>query len=470
MTPSSLHPYQQKAIKHLLHQPQAMLWLDMGLGKTAITLTAVLERLQTLESYGVLVVAPLRVIQSVWRQEAMKWSHLRELRFSTITGTRDERTRAAMVPSDVWLINYENLRWLADLWTQHYLSRGKYLPVNMLVLDEVTKVKNSTAHRHDALRRLLPFIPLRVGLTGTPASNGYLDLFGQYLAIDSGARLGQTKTEFKSRFFRPENPMSPFGRQVLTPGSDAVIESLVGDITLQMSNADYLQLPPVVPNVIELQLPPKRRAQYEKLERDMFVELDSGTDVESFNAASLTNRCLQFAQGAMYIAPGNPRWEALHDVKLDALDDVVEEAAGKPVLIAIEFRHDAERILKRYPDMRWVDASMSAARFTESLDLWQQGRLPGIIANPKSMAHGIDRLKDGPVDDLVWYGHTWSLDDYEQTIARLQRQGRTRPIRMHHLHMLDTVETAQRLALEDKAVTQDGLKAALNEYRRSKAA
>ena len=445
-----------------------MLWLDMGLGKTVVTLSAIVERLQTLDSYGVLIVAPLRVMQSVWRQEARKWAHTCDLRFSAITGNKDQRTRAAMMPSDVWLINYENLRWLADLWTQHYLSRGRYLPANMVVLDECTKMKNSTAERHAALRRLLPFVPYRVGLTGTPASNGYADLFGQYLAIDSGQRLGQTKTEFQRRFFRPENPMSPFARQVLTPGAADVIEELVQDITLQMSNTDYLTLPPVVLNVIELDLPAKRRLQYEQIEKEMFVALDSGIEVDIFNRASLTNRCLQFAQGAMYQAPGNPKWEPLHDVKLDALDDVVEEAAGKPVLVAIEFRHDAERILKRHPGMRWVDASMNATKFAETLDLWERGQLPGIIANPKSMAHGIDRLKDGPVDDLVWFGLTWSLDDYEQTIARLQRQGRTRPIRMHHLHMVDTVETAQRLALEAKAATQDGLKAALNEYRRNK--
>jgi len=463
-----LHPYQTRAIEHTLAHQQSMLWLDMGLGKTVVTLTALAQRLDRVQIHGALVVAPVRVIQSVWRQEARKWDHLGHLRFSLVHGDKNTRTRAAMVPADIYLTNYENLRWLADLWTQHYLARGKYLPVNALVADEVTKLKNATAKRHEAIRRLTPFMPYRLGLTGTPASNGYADLFGQYLAIDGGQRLGQSVTQFKSRFFQRDNPMSPWGKDVLRPGSDEVIQELVGDITLQMSSADYLTLPDVIHNLIELHLPANRRAQYEQLEEDLFVKLDSGHEVESFNSASLSNRCLQFAQGAMYRNPGDSTWEAIHDVKLDALDDVIEEASGKPVLVAVAFRHDAQRILERHPEMRWVDAAMSGTSFNETLDLWEQGRLPGIVAHPRSMAHGIDRLKEGPVDDFVWFGHTWALDDYEQAIARLQRQGRTRPIRMHHLAMVDTVQDAQRAALASKAVGQDALKAALNEYRRHK--
>lgn len=445
-----------------------MLWLDMGLGKTVVTLTAIAERMDMMQVYGALVVAPKRVIQSVWRQEARKWAHTGHLKFNLVHGSKDFRTRAALTPADVYLTNYENLRWLADLWTHHYLSKGRYPPVNMLVLDEVTKVKNPSSVRAESLERLTPFIPFRVGLTGTPASNGYADLFGQYKVIDGGQRLGTSKTAFQDRFFKAVNPYAPHEKRETQDGATAVIEALVGDITLQMSSADYLQLPPVMPNVIELDLPPRLRAKYEQLEDEMLVQLDSGHEVVSFNAASLTNRCLQFAQGAMYLAPGDKRWELVHDLKMEALDEVVEEANGKPVLAAIEFQHDAQRILAKYPDWRWLSSSMSETRFNETLDLWEAGRLPGIIAHPASAGHGIDRLKDGPVDDLVWFGHTWSLDDYEQTIARLMRQGRTRPIRMHHLVMRGTVEEAQRMALAFKASTQSQLKAALNEYRRTK--
>lgn len=445
-----------------------MLWLDMGLGKTVVTLTAIAEKLDRLQISGALILAPLRVIQSVWRQEAAKWEHTRDLRFSVVHGNRDLRTRAALLPADIYLCNYENLKWLADCWTQYYLARGKYLPVTMVVYDEITKVKNATAKRHEeGLQRLTPFMPHRVGLTGTPASNGYQDLFGQYLAVDSGERLGTSKTAYMQRFFRPENPMSPFGKQKPFETAENLIEGLVADITIQMKAEDYIDLPEVMENELEVDLPPKLRSQYAKLEEEMWVQLDSGHEIESFNAASLTNRCLQFSQGAMYLNPGAKQWEAVHDLKLDALESVVNEANGKPVLVAIEFQHDAQRILKKYPGMVWVKSGMSGTKFNATLDAWERGDLPGIIVHPASAGHGIDRLKNGPVDDVVWFGHTWSLDEYEQLIARVKRQGRTRPIRMHHITCVGTIEVAQRLALKAKARSQDKLKEALNEYRRS---
>ena len=444
-----------------------MLWLDMGLGKTVVTLSAIAEKLDRLQINGALVLAPLRVIQSVWRQEAGKWDHTQGLRFSLISGTRDARTRAALLPADVYLCNYENLTWLADCWTQYYLARGKYLPVNMVVFDEVTKVKNSTAKRHEALQRLTPFMPHRVGLTGTPASNGYQDLFGQYLAVDSGQRLGTSKTAYYQRFFKAANPMSPFGKQVPVPTAEETIEALVADITIQMAAEDYIDLPEVMENELYVDLPSGLAKKYKKLEDEMWIELDSGHEIESFNAAALTNRCLQFSQGAMYLHPGARQWEKVHDLKLEALDSVLNEANGKPVLVAIEFQHDAERILDKHPGMVWVKSGMSGAKFNATLDAWEEGRLPGIIVHPASAGHGIDRLKNGPVDDVVWFGHTWSLDQYEQFIARVKRQGRTRPIRMHHITTRGTIEEAQRIALAHKARGQNKLKEALNEYRRA---
>ena len=466
---SCLHAYQTRAIQHTTQRRQAMLWLDMGLGKTVVTLSAIAEKLDRLQISGALVLAPLRVIQSVWRQEAAKWEHTKGLRFSLVSGTKDARTRAALLPADVYLCNYENLTWLADCWTQYYLSRGRYLPVNMVVFDEITKGKNATAKRHEALQRLTPFMPHRVGLTGTPASNGYQDLFGQYLAVDSGERLGTSKTAFMNQFFRPENPMSPFGKQKPTETAEDLIESLVADITIQMKAEDYIELPEVLENELDIELPPSLMKKYKKLEDEMWVELDSGHQIESFNAAALTNRGLQFAQGAMYLNPGAKQWESVHDLKLDALESVVNEANGKPALIAIEYQHDAERILKKYPGMVWVKSSMSGQKFNQVLDQWEEGTLPGIIVHPASAGHGIDRLKNGPVDDVVWFGHTWSLDQYEQLIARLKRQGRTRPIRLHHITARGTIEVAQRLALTAKARSQDKLKEALNEYRKAAA-
>lgn len=441
----------------------------MSLGKTVVSLTSIAERIDRLECYGALVLAPKRVCQDVWRQEAAKWEHTKDLKFSLISkdAGNDAAVRAAMMPSDIFLINYDNLKWLANLWTKHYLMRGKYLPINMVVYDEVTRLKNATSIRHTALQRLMPFIPYRIGLTGTLASNGYKDLFGQYLAIDSGARLGQNKSDYETRFFHPESP-APFAPDVLREGSKGAVEELIADITLQMSTEEYVTLPPVIPNTIELHLPPKLQKKYDKMEKEMFVQLDSGAIVESVSKASLGGRCLQFAQGAMYVEPGAPEWESIHDLKLQALSSVVEEANGNPVLIAIAYRHDAERILKKYPDMRWIDSKMSAAKFDETMNMWCEGRLSGIIANPRSMGHGIDRLKEGPVQDLVWFGHTWSLEEDLQTIARLQRQGRTRPIFMHRLVMQNTYEVAQRIAVDAKAETEDELRLAVRAYREQK--
>ena len=464
---SSLHQYQTRAIEHVITNPLSMLWVDMGLGKTTICLSAAARLMDSLQCFGMLVVAPKRVVESVWAEETLKWEHLRWLRVNKVTGSPAERERKAMTHANVYVVSYDNLKWLADLWTKRYLMRGRRPPVDMLVLDEVTKVKNSTSKRMENLKRLLPFFPRRVGLTGTPASNGYADLHGQFLAIDDGERLGTTKTAFEHRFLHPEHPQS-FARMVTNSDAERVIEGLVSDITVQMSNEDYLDLPDIISNDVQLRLPPALQSRYDKMERTMFLELDSGKGVESFNAAALSNRCLQFAQGAVYLEPSNPAFEEVHDIKLDALDDVVEEAAGKPVLVAIEYQHDAHRILKRHPGFKWVSAKMSAKAFKDTLDAWTAGDLPGLLAHPASLGHGVDRLKDGPVDDLVWFGHTWSLDQYEQFPARLRRQGRTRPIRMHHLEMTGTVETAQRMALASKATTQTGLKAALNEYRRTK--
>lgn len=444
-----------------------MLWVDMGLGKTVIVLTAIEELLDKGLSYGALVVAPKRVVESVWRQETGKWPHLRHLQVRAMHGTADQRTRAALTFAHVYLVSYDNLKWLADTWSKHYLQRKRPLPVDFAVYDEVTKLKNASSKRVTHLQRLLSFIPRRCGLTGTPASNGYADLYGQFLVVDDGERLGKTKTAFTHRFLRPEHPGS-FARMVTNSDAERVIEGLVSDITVQMDNADYLDLPPVVHNDIPLRLPADLQGRYDEMERTMFIELDSGRGVESFNAAALSTRCLQFAQGAMYLEPGNPQWEELHRLKLDAMDDIVEEAAGKPLLVAIEFQHDAHRLQARYPGWVWVSSKMPEKRFEEVLSAWEKGKLPGLLAHPASLGHGVDRLKNGPVDDLVWFGHTWSLDNYEQLIARLRRQGRTRPIRVHHLEMLGTVESAQRMALASKATTQEGLKAALNEYRRQK--
>ncbi len=442
-----------------------MLWLDMGLGKTAVSLTAIADRQSMIQSYGALVIAPLRVIQTVWRQEARKWEHTKHLRFSVIHGTPDIRERAFHLPADVYLVNYEGLPWLSQKLIHTYLSRGKYLPFNMVVFDEVSRLKNATTNRHNALRSLLPFLPFRIGLTGTPASNGYLDLFGQYLALDSGSRLGTSKSAFTNAFFHNEG-WGVASRYEIDVGADRRIEETIGDITLQMNAADYLQLPKVMFNDIWIDLPPGVRERYEKLERDMFIEMDSGREVEVFNAAALTGKCLQAANGALYLETGGP-WEQLHDAKLDALEEVVEEAAGKPLLVGYSYRHDAARIEKKFKGVEHISSKLGANKVNDLVGRWNQGQVPMLIGHPASMGHGLN-LQEGS-DTIVWFGLPWSLELYQQTIDRLAGGlRRTRPIMVHRILARNTTDEAVLDALEKKHTTQEGLKQSLNEYRKEK--
>lgn len=462
---SDLHGYQNKALEFSLHHSQCALWLDMGLGKTAVALTNILQRQHMLQVYGTLVIAPLRVIQTVWRQEASKWEHTKGLRFSLIHGTPDVRRRAFAVPADVYLVNYEGIDWLSKQLVHHYLSRGKYLPFNMVVFDEVSRLKDHTTKRHKALRDLLPFIPYRMGLTGTPAANGYMDLFGQYLALDSGTRLGTSRTAFAERFFH-QNGWGVGSRWEVNTGAEKRIEELIGDVTMQMSAQDYLELPPVVFNDIWVDLPTKARAQYEKLERDMFLELDSGQSIEVFNAAALTTKCLQAANGALYTSVGGP-WEETHKAKLEALEEVIEEQAGKPLLLAYSFRHDAARIEKSFKGVEHISSKLGTLKTNELLTRWDRGRVPILQGHPASMGHGLN-LQAGS-DTLVWFGLPWSLELYQQTIDRLAGGlRRQRPITVHRILARDTTDEAVKMALEAKATTQEGLKTALNEYRKNK--
>ena len=462
---SMLKAYQRKAHEFSMHHAQSMLWLDMGLGKTAVSLTTIADRQSLVQVYAALVIAPLRVIQTVWRQEARQWEHTRHLRFSMIHGTPDIRERAFHLPADIYLVNYEGLDWLSEKLVNTYLARGRYLPFNMVVFDEVSKLKNHSTQRHSALRRLLPFIPFRMGLTGTPASNGYLDLFGQYLAVDSGARLGTSLSAFRDNFFH-ETGWGVASRYEIDTGAEKRIEEIIGDITMQMSANDYLELPSIFFNDIWIDLPPETRKKYEQLEREMFIEMDSGAEVEVFNAAALTGKCLQAANGALYIETGGP-WEKLHDAKLDALEDIFEESARKPVLVAYNFRHDGARIADKFTGVEHISSKLGANKTLDLVNRWNDGKVPMMTGHPASMGHGLN-LQQGS-DTLVWFGLPWSLELYQQTIDRLAGGlRRTRPVIVHRILARGTTDEAVLSALDAKATTQEGLKKALNEYRRSK--
>jgi len=307
---SHLFPYQRKAINHQCTHPQSMLWLDMGIGKTVITLSSIKYLLGVRYLKAILVVAPIRVCRLVWRQEAKKWSHLQDLTFSMITGTKDQRARALMQKADIYLVNYENLKWLAEALQTYYISKGNPLPFDGVVYDEVTKTKNSTTNRVRALEKVIPYFNWTTGLTGTPASNGYKDLHGQYLVVDGGLRLGTSKSAFKSRFYKKNG-----FKEIAYDNAEEQIKTLIGDITMEMSAADYNPLPDMIINEVEVEMEPDVRAQYEQLEKEYFFKLDNGTEVEVFNAASLTNKCL--AEGTEVLTfKGWKRIETLTDKDL----------------------------------------------------------------------------------------------------------------------------------------------------------
>lgn len=437
----------------------------MGLGKTITTLTAISDLLQSEILNGVIVVAPIRVCRMVWRQEALKWTHTAHLKFSMVVGDKDQRTRALMQKADVYLVNYENLEWLVEALHTYFAAHGKPLPANGIVFDELSKCKNSTTNRVKALRKLLPAFKWRTGLTGTPASNGYKDLHGQFLVLDDGVRLGTSKSQFETRWYRKEGPY----KKVPYRDTEESIKQLIGDITLEMSAEDYNPLPNLIVNDVTVELPPDLREKYEAMEKEFFIRLESGREVEMFNQASLTNKCLQFANGAMYPIAGMPLWEPLHDLKLEALEDIIEEAAGKPVLCAYAYVSDAERIMHRFAKLHPINltACKSEKSLKDAMDRWTSGRCPLMIGHPASMGHGLDGLQHYG-NTLVWFGLNWSLDLYDQFNARIRRQGQGAPVVCHRILCADTLDQAQSLALDEKATTQSSLRRAIKEYRAKK--
>lgn len=466
-TPAQLHEYQKKAVNFQCTRPHSMLWLDVGLGKTAITLTSIVHLLSTGYLTGVLVVAPIKVCRLVWRQEAAKWSHTAGLIFSMVMGTPDQRVRALMRPAHVYIINYECLTWLAKTIHTYWLSKNKPFHINGLVWDESDKMSNSTTHRVASIMRVLNHgdgFRWVTGQTGTPASEGYKNLHGQYLVVDRGQRLGESKTKFLQYYYHKEGSH----KLIAYKNAEDEIKQKISDITLEMSAADYNPLPDLIVNDIELELPDDLRAQYDLMETEMFLQLDAG-GVDLFNQAALMNKCLQFAAGHCYVQPNNPLWERIHDIKLDALGDLIDECNGQPVLLGYQFRSDAERIKEKF---KHIDAvNLTECKSQRALDdvmyRWKRGELPLVYGHPGSMGHGIDGLQDaGHI--IAWFGLTWPLRYYIQLNGRLRRQGQGVPVICHRLIMRGTVDEAQRIALTSKAETEESLRAAVKQYRQQR--
>lgn len=459
-SPWDLRGYQNVAIRHTLARDYAMLWLDVGLGKTVVNLSAIMDRIDRLLAFGTLVVAPKLVCSMVWRQEAQQWAHTKGLRLQFVDGNAKQRHYALRKPADIHLVNYENVPWLVDEIIAIWLSRGLYPPWQTIVFDEIDKMKDSTSVRSKAMQRIVPYFPYRVGNTGTPGDEGYTDLFGQYLLIDGGARLGTNYTQYLEKYF-----VKAGYKHKLRQGAKEEIHALIQDITIDMSQEEFLpELGKPIINPIYVDLPPAARLKYDQLEREMFFELDSGVEIEVLSEAALINKCLQAANGQPYVVPNSGEWAPMHDAKLDALSSIVSESNGQPLLVAYAFKSDRDRILERFPYARVISSKLKDAELTELQRAWDAGEVRMLLGHPAAMGHGLNLQLGGHI--VVWFGLTWPLRLYRQTIGRLHRSGQKWPVIVHQILARNTADEVQLAALESKFEEQGDLRRAISDYRR----
>lgn len=439
------HEYQRTAIDKILATPRCGLFLDMGLGKTVITLTAV-ERLMydSFEISRVLVIAPLRVAEDTWSRESAKWEHLRHLTLSKILGTPAQRRAALAAEADIYVINRENVVWLCN--------ELKHWCFDMVVIDELSSFKSPKAQRFRALRKVIGGSKRVVGLTGTPAPNGLIDLWSEMYLIDGGERLGRTVTGYRERYFVPDkrNQTTIFTYKP-KQGADEAIRAKLADICVSMKAADWLTLPERIDCVTAVKLTPAQRKAYDKFERDMYIEFTEG-EVSAISAAALTNKLLQYSNGAMYTESGE--YIEVGEGKLDALGEIIEAANGAPVLCFYSYKHDLERIKRRFPQAVKLE---TAQHITD----WNEGKIPLLLAHPAGAGHGLNLQAGGNI--IVWFGLTWSLELYQQANARLHRQGQQRSVIVHHLLTENTADERVYRSLQDKSAVQDELLTALKE-------
>lgn len=441
LTRSDLHHYQVEAYDFIKARLRCAAWLDLGLGKTATALTAISDLIDEFDISRVLVVAPLHVAGKTWPDEVQKWEHLRHLRVRAAVGLQKHRIAAVNdKKAHITTINVENLVWLEEI-------LGKHSPFDMIVVDESSMFKDRGTKRFKALVRLARAARRVVMLTGTPAPNNYVDLWSQFYILDGGQRLYPAKGRYVETFFRQVDRDGY--KFVLKKGADEVIHTRVKDITVSMKSADYLKLPDRIDHTIEVDLDEKTRELYDDMEREAIIEID-GAEVKGVTAAAVANKLMQFSNGRVY---GEERVvHHLHDLKLDALREIVAEAE-EPVLVWYNFQSDRDAILAAFPQARTIKEG------NKIIDEWNRGEVPILVAHPASAGHGLNLQHGGRI--MVWYGLNWSLELYQQACARLHRQGQTKPVLNYHLIAKDTIDETVFAVLRRKDAGQEHLLAAL---------
>lgn len=460
---SNLHNYQKACVQHIIANPYCGVFLDMGLGKTVSTLTAINYLMNDYcEINSVLIIAPKRVAESVWQEEAEKWEHLKNLSFSKIVGPKLQRLNATRLKADIHIISRDNIAWLCTLY-------GGRLPFDMVVIDELSSFKSYKSVRFKAMRAARPYIKRFVGLTGTPAPNGLIDLWPQIYLMDRGDRLEKTITRYREKYFRPErtNGHIVYSYRLLSD-SEQAIHKKIQDICISMRADDYLEMPMRTDNYINLKMPNSLKKRYDDFEKNKVLDLLSHNDSENelneisaINAAALSNKLLQFANGAIY--DENKNIFPIHDIKLEALKEIVENSNGQSVLIAWTYQFDRDRILGYLKEYKPRELKTK-----KDIDDWNNNKIQVMLAHPASAGHGLNLQAGGSI--IVWFGQTWSLELYQQFNARLYRQGQQNHVIIHHLILLGTHDEDVVKALKNKDTKQNALmnsiKAKMNKYKK----
>lgn len=433
------HSYQEYAIKFIESHLISALFLDMGLGKTSITLTAVNELLfDSFEVRKVLVIAPLRVARNTWCDEIKKWDHLRNIKYSIVVGTEKERISALNKKADIYIINRENVDWLVN-------KSGYKFDFDMIVIDELSSFKNHQSKRFKSLMKIRPKVKRIVGLTGTPSSNGLMDLFAEFKVLDLGERLGYFIGQYRNTYFKPDktNGAIVYSYKSLPNAEDSIYER-ISDITVSMKASEYLKMPELVISNYKVEMSDNEKKQYDEMKKNLICEIKNG-EITVSNAGSLSNKLSQFANGAVYDDEQNI--VEIHSRKLDALEDIIESMNGKPLLVAYWYKHDLQRIKKRF-DVREIKTGKDIAD-------WNKGKIPVALIHPASAGHGLNLQQGGST--LVWFGLTWSLELYQQTNGRLYRQGQKNTVVIQYIVTKGSIDEQILKALERKNKTQEDL-------------